>query len=187
MIFLHCTRYKEPAPFFDGLYLKYHEVFGKSENPEDIIWTRDIEYRFRQLEGSNFHISQVVDTKRDKNLDVKIEPTPYPQVGADLTIDQQGNVLKGGNNFYFVNGYPVYLWLPPDKRKVGTEVITAIRKVEEKTKWKGRDVWPVKGMLGDTYYYDLNTGFLIGAENLKGKLKMTLTDTNFEKMKSILK
>ncbi len=185
-IFLHCTKYKEEAPFFDGLYLKYYEVFAKSQNPEDIIWTRDIVYRFKQTEDGNFHISQKVHTQKGKRWKLELELIPYPQVGDDLTIDKKGIVLKGGDGFMnFINGYPSSLWLPSDKRKEGDEVIEAIRKVEEKTRWKGWEVLPVKGMLGDRRYYDVNTGILVGVEYIKG-LKTALIDTNLKVLKATL-
>lgn len=186
LIFLHCTKYKEPAPFFDGLYLKYYEVFAKSRNAENIIWTRDIVYTFKQTDDGSFHISQKVNTQRSKRLDKKIETPPYPQVGEDLTISTKGIVLKGGDNFNFVDGYPSYLWLPLDKRKEGTEVIEVIRKVGDKTRWSGWEVWPVKGMIGDMHYYDINTGILVGTESLVGNLKMILIDTNLKTLKTTL-
>ena len=119
-------------------------------------------------------------------MDKKLPIPPYPQVGDDLTIDERGIVLRGGDQMNFAVGYPSYLWLPHDKRKKGAEVIEVIRKVEEKTRWEGWEVQPVKGMLGDMHYYDANTGILVGVENLKGKLKMTLVDTNLETLKVAL-
>jgi hypothetical protein len=186
LVFSGCTKYKEEPPFFDGLYLKYYEVFSKSEKPEDIIWTREIEYRFEKLKNGDFHISQMVNTQRGKRLDKKLDPPPYPQVGDDLTIDKNGIVLKGGDNFNFPEGYPSYLWLPSDKREKGAEMIKMIWKVEEKRKWEGIEVLPVKGMLGNIRYYDVATGILVGTENINGKLKMILVDTNHAGLKAVL-
>ncbi len=187
LLILGCQKRNEEALFFDGLYLKYQEVFGNPETPERTIWTRDIEYRFKELENGNYHISQKVNTKRGKRLNKKIEPTSYPQVGEDLTIDKKGIVLKGGDGFMnFINEFPSYLWLPSDKRKKGAVVIEAIREVEDKTRWEGREVWPAKGMIGDVHYYDVNTGVLVGVESLNGNLKMKLVDTNHETLKTSL-
>ncbi len=187
LLVLGCQKKNEQAPFFDGLYLRYYEVFAKSQSPENIIWTRKIEYRFKQLEDGSFHVSQEINTKRGKKLKKDIEPTLYPQAGEDLTIDKKGIVLKGGDGFInFIEGFPSSLWLPFDKRKEGTEVIDKVRKVGEKITWDGREAWPVKGIIGDIHYYDVNTGFLIGVENISGKLKMTLVDTNLEALKATL-
>ena len=186
LLFLNCTKYEEEAPFFDGLYLKYYEVFSNSEESKDIIWTREIEYRFKQLESENFNISQIVNTKRGKRLDKKLETPSFPQVGNDLIIDGKGIVLKSEVNFNFPEGMLSYLWLPSDKRKEGPEMIKMIRKVEERTRWEGLEVWPVKGILGDMHYYDADTGYLVGSENISGKLKMRIIDTNYAELKAIL-
>lgn len=187
LVLLQCTKVTEQAPFFDGLYLKYHETFGDSEKPDGLIWSREIEYKFKKTKKGDFQIYQVVTTQRIKKLNKKIEPVPYPLIGDDLTIDQKGKVLKGGNNLDFVNDYTSSLWLPFDKRKIGAEVIEKISKVGQEIKWAGQDVWPVKGLLGDVHYYDLKTGFLVGAENFKGKLKMVLIDTNLNELAAISK
>jgi hypothetical protein len=186
LFFIHCTKYNEPVPFFDGLFLKYHEIFGNSKNTEKIIWIRDIEYRFKELENGNFRIIQKVETQRGKVLDKRIEPVPYPIVGEDLTIDNKGIILKGGDNFNFPNGYPSYLWLPPDKREEGAEIMKVVWKVEKQMKWKSWNVLLVIGMLKDKRFYDTNTGFLMGTENISGKLKMILVDTNMNTLKTIL-
>lgn len=181
-----CTKHKEPVPFFDGLYLKYNEIFSKSEMPEDIIWERKIIYRFKQLKSGEFHITQKISTRMGQRLDEKTELVPYPQVGDDLTIDKNGTVIKGGDNLNFPEGLSSYLWLPEDKRKKDDEMIKAIWKVGEMTKWEGLEVLPVKGMLGDMHYYDVHTGILVGAENINGKLKMLLIDTNYVGLKATL-
>lgn len=187
LLFLGCQKKNEQAPFFDELYLEYYEVFGKPQNSEDPIWTREIEYRFKKLGNGSFHISQKVNTQRGEKLEKTVEPTPYPQVGEDLTIDQKGIVLKDGDNFMnFINGYPAYLWLPPDKRKKGVEIIKGVRIVGDKTESEGREVMSVNGLLGDIHYYDVETGILVGVENLNGKLKMILVDTNHETLKTFL-
>ena len=180
-----CHKNSKPAPFFDGLYLKYHEVFGKQESG-DIIWIREIEYRFLEMEDGSFYVSQTVNTQRGNKLDKKIEPFPYPQAGDDLTVDQRGIVMKGGDSFNFPEGLLSYLWLPPDKRKKGAEMIQVIKTVEEKMEWEGFDVLAVKGLAGDVHYYDVNTGLLVGMENFSGKLKMVLTDTNHTELKAAL-
>ena len=186
MVLLQCTKHEAEPPFFDGLYLKYHEVFGNEQEYEHIRWTRDIVYRFKQAEDGNFHISQRIDTQKGKGWKLKIEPMPYPEAGEDLTVDKKGIVLRGGDNFNFPNGYPSYLWLPSSKRRNGAVVIEIIRRVGEKTIWKGCEVWPVTGALGDTHYYDVNTGILVGAESIRGRLKLTLVDTNLEALKEVL-
>ena len=126
-IVLSCTKQKEEGPFYDGLYLKYNETFSKSEKPEDTIWEREIIYRFKHVESGEFHIAEIVTSKMGKWLDNKIETIPFPEVGDDLTINNQGTVLKGGNSFNFMNEYPSYLWLPADKRKKGVEIIKISR------------------------------------------------------------
>ena len=78
------------------------------------------------------------------------------------------------------------MWLPADKRKKNDEMIKAIRKVGVMKKWEGLEVLPVKGLLGDMYYYDVNTGILVGAENINGKLKMLLIDTSYAGLKAIM-
>ncbi|MEN8263007.1 MAG: hypothetical protein ABFR82_06050 [Nitrospirota bacterium] len=165
--------------------MKYIEIYSKSEMPEDIIWEREIVYGFKQLGVEGFHITQTVNTRMGKRLDGKIKPLPYPQVGDDLTIDKKGIVLKDGDNFNFPEGHPSYLWLPADKRKMNDEPIKAIRKVGAIKKWEGLEVFPVHGLLGDMYYYDVHTGILVGAENINGKLKMLLIDTNYAGLKTI--
>lgn len=184
LLVLGCQERSESAPFFDGLHLKYYEVFGNTQNPEEVFWTRDIDYRFKHLEDGNYHVSQKVITQREKKLRENIEPTPYPQVGKDLTLDRKGIVLKGGDTVNFIKGYPSYLWLPLNKRKKGAEILEGIREIEGKIEWEKREVWSAKGVSGDKYYYDVETGILIGSEFLPDKIKMILTDTNLSALKT---
>jgi len=186
VMLLSCVRQEDPVPFSDGLYLKYHEVFSNSERPDDVFWTRDIEYKFKKLDDGTFHVLQEVSTQKGKRIDGKLEPVPYPDVGDDLTIDKKGTVLKGGNNFNFMDGYLSYLWLPHDKRQKGDMVINVIRKAEEKRKWGQWVAVPVKGLIGDMLYYDADTGFLVGLENVQGKLRMSLVATNHKRLKGTL-
>jgi hypothetical protein len=189
LLTLGCQQRSEPAPFFDGLYLKYGEVFSKSSKPEDIIWTREIGYTFKKLEDGNFHVTQGVKTKRGKRLKKELEPIPYPQIGEDLTVDKKGIVLKGGDGMNFINGYLSCLWLPPDKRKEGADLfkIKIMWRVEEKTRWEGWEVWPVKMLTQDDMrYYDVNTGFLVGEEHMRGKWKTILQDTNLDVLKAAI-
>jgi hypothetical protein len=186
LLSIGCQKINEQAPFFDGFYLNYSEVFGDPNNSEDIIWTRVIEYRFKKLEDGNFHISQEVSTHEGKILEKKVEPTTFPMVGDDLSIDNKGIVLKGGDLINFINEHPSYLWLPFDKRKKGTAVIENILKVQKRMRWEDWDVLLVKGILGNHFYYEMKTGILVGTENLNGKLRMKLVDSNQEKLKGLI-
>lgn len=186
VFFISCTEYNEPAPFFDGLFLRYHEVFGDPKDKEKILWTREIEYQFKELKNGNFHIIQKVKTQRGKALDKGIEPVPYPEAGENLTIDREGKVVKGGDFMNFVKGYPSYFWLPPEKRKDGGEIIEGIWKVKGRVRWRSCNALLVEGILKDKRYYDINTGILLGVENATGKLKMILVDTNLETLKLCL-
>jgi len=186
---LGCQQSNEPAPFFDGFYLKYGEVLAKSPKPEDVIWTREICYIFEKLEDGNFHVKQEVHTRRGERLQQGLEPIPYPQVGDDLTIDKSGIVLKGGDGMNFIDGYPSYLWLPPNKRKKGADLfkVKVAWRVEEKKKWEKWEVWPVRMLTQDDMrYYDVNTGFLVGEEHMGGKWKTTLQDTNLDVLKAAI-
>ncbi len=183
---MSCTKYEEPTPFFDGLFLKYHEVFGDPENIEKIAWTREIEYRFKELDDGNFHIIQEIKTQRGKALDKRIEVVPYPKAGEDLTIDRTGKVIKGGDFTNFVRGYPSYLWLPLEEMRKGVEIIEGIWKVGGEARWRGCDALLVEGTLKDKRYYDVKTGVLLGVENVTGKLRMFLVDTNMEALKGCL-
>jgi len=186
MSFIGCKAYSESAPFFDGLFLRYYEVFGNPEDNEKILWTRWIEYRFEKTEDGNFHIIQKIKTQRGKALDKRLEPVPYPEAGEDLTIDREGNVVRGGDFVNFVKGYPSYLWLPPEKMKEGTEIVEGVWKVEGRVVWRDCNALLVKGMLKDKRYYDINTGVLLGTEDVTGRLKMILIDTNIERLKPCL-
>lgn len=186
---LACQQSDEPAPFFDGLYLKYGEVLAKSPKPEDVIWNREIRYIFEKLEDGNFHVTQEVHTRRGKRLEQELEPIPYPQVGDDLTIDKSGVVLKGGDGMNFIEGYLSYLWLPPDKRKKGADLfkVKVAWRVEEKKQWESCEVWSVRTLTQDDIrYYDVNTGFLVGEEHMGGRWKMILQDTNLDVLKAAI-
>jgi hypothetical protein len=186
---LGCQQSSEPAPFFDGLYLTYGEVLAKSPKPEDVIWTREIRYTFNKIEDGNFYVKQEVHTRRGKRLKQELEPTSYPQVGNDLFIDKFGIVLKGGDGMNFVDGYLSYLWLPPDKRKKRADLfkLKVAWRVEEKKKWEGWEVWPVRMLTQDDMrYYDVNTGFLVGEEHMGGRWETTLLDTNIDVLKAAI-
>jgi hypothetical protein len=185
-LFWGCQQRNQVAPFFDGMYLSYEEISGKSSKPKDILWIREIHYRFQQRENGTFKIFQKIHTERGQGLNEDTALVAYPEVGDELMVDGQGTVLQGGDGINFIDGYPLYLWLPPKYRKEGAEVIPIARKVKDKTEWKGWEVWPV--VFGDmsikALYYDNETGILAGAESLNGKIKMKLKDTNLKELKA---
>jgi hypothetical protein len=186
IVLASCTKYKKPAPFFDGLYFKYYEEFFSSDTQKDTVWTREIEYRFKQVDNGNYHVTQEVNTRRSKKMHEKLKLVQYPKVGKDLTIDKNGVVIKGGNNFNFANGFLSYLWLPPEKRNEHTDKKRIPQEVEEKRKWEKWTVIPVRRIVTDTHYYDAGSGFLVGSENIGGKLKMMLIDTNQRVLKATI-
>ena len=190
LILCQCSKSKEPAPFFDGLYLNYEEVSGKSqkEKTEDILWTRQIRYRFQQKEDGTFKIFQQVHTERGQGLKKEIEPVAYPEAWEDLTVDAQGTVLQGGDGINFVDGYPSYLWLPRKHREEGAAAIPIIQEVKDKTEWEGWQVWPV--VFGESSikanYYESEMGILVGMEAFNGKIKMMLKETNLKGLRAAL-
>jgi len=189
LIFLSCSKNKEPAPFFDGLFLTYQEVFGSSEKGEDIFWTRKITYHFKQMKDNTFKISEDVKTQRGKRLKKGIKPVPYPGIGTDVIVDERGIVVKGAASVnFFIEGYPSYLWLPYAKRKTGEVIIKVVSKVGKRTRWRGWEVWPVS--FGDSKlhvdYYDADTGILVGKQTNEGKVFTMLVDTNLKELKAAL-
>jgi hypothetical protein len=181
-----CNKQKEPAPFFDGLYFKYYEEFFSSDTQKDTVWTREILYRFKQVDNGNYHVTQEVNTRRSKKMHEELEPVQYPKVGKDLIIDKNGVVIKGGNNFNFANGLLSYLWLPPEKRNEHTDEKGIPQEVEEKRTWEKWTVIPVRRLVTDTHYYDTGSGFLVGSENIGKKLRMILVDTNYSALKATI-
>jgi len=181
-----CVKENDEAPFFDGFYLKYTEVFGASKKTENNFWTREITYKFTKDNDGNFQISENVQTQRGQRLDKDISPTPYPKVNGNILLNKNGIVIGGGDSRYFINGQPSYLWLPPEKRDRGAKLMDGLAEVRDITQWKKWEVLRVDGLLGDITYYDVNTGILIGNEQLNGKVTMVLEDSNLSALKSRL-
>jgi hypothetical protein len=175
-----CETKISKSPFFDGLYLTYHEKIG---TPPKVI-ERETTYKFRLLENNNFEIILTAYSKVGEGLTEKALVGPYSKESkGKLIIDQNGKIKEVIERFdVYAKGINIDIWLPENKRRKG--VITfKFWKVKDCRHWRRWDVWVVSplGMPITRYYYDVNTGFLVGKVLIfkkKVDYEFILVDTN---------
>ncbi len=151
--FLSCTNDNEPAPFFDGLYLKYD--------------ANRIQYLYHFKETENYQYT-IVKTEQRKPLNDKT---------TEFHVDTYGKVSKSSNGKFEGKLSPV--WIPVKKIEVGDH-IDGKYKVLRNEQYKKWNVWVLKTIEFDVeHYFEIMTGYLVG---VKGKFGMAfeyyLTSSN---------
>jgi hypothetical protein len=139
LLLLYCSEgYKEPVPFFDGLYLEYSF---------DGIPTI---YNVKVIDNNKFRI---IETRKWSSLSDEVE---------ELFVNAHGKVYKSTFKDYEGKFSPI--WIPAYAMKIG-DTFDEGYQVVRKDKWKKWNVMVVKspGTLGETeLYYESKTGFLVG-------------------------
>jgi hypothetical protein len=151
LLILSCGSGK-PA-VWEGLYLDY-EVGTMSE----------CRISFDSAEGKYLRV--IFDPQ-----DCSLRPEGYRK-GRDLIVDKNLKPRDGG---LLTWGEAVFIWLPENKRKVGSHwTVGGHFEVSRREHWREWDVAVVDaevgmvdaevGILKGTWYYDVDTGFLVGME-----------------------
>lgn len=136
LVLWQCSKYKEEAPFFDGLFLEYR--YGG---------LRTI-YNVQVLEDHKFRI---VETEKSRIMPDRVQ---------ELYVDTHGRFYKSSKKGDSGAFSPI--WLPVHEMKIG-ETFDGDNAVVKKDKWKIWDVLVIKNPLYNAEgYYDLNTGYLVG-------------------------
>lgn len=157
LILSQCTKYKEKAPFFEGLILEY----GSS----GATYGRYI-YEINSLDDNGFKI-----TKKEKWKALK----PKPVV---MMVKANGRVYESNKKRYKNKFSPI--WIPVNEMEIGDKFDDR-NIVERKAKWEKWKVLVVKDTpTGGESYYDLNTGYWVGsfARTAVGSGEIVLVDTN---------
>lgn len=154
LFLISCTKYDEPAPFFDGLFLEYIEIDSKTI------------YKMQVLNNGKY---RVIQTRKREPLNDDIE---------ELLIDVNGKVYKSSFKDY-EGGFPP-IWIPAMQMEIGDKFNDGYT-VLRKDRWKQWDVLVIKNPLFDEEkYFDINSGFWVGAigKGSVAKYSAVLVDTN---------
>jgi hypothetical protein len=137
---IYCTKYKEKAPFFDGLKLEYMQGSIKTI------------YMVEVLKNNRFKIISI--RKRE----------PLSDDVDEFFVDAYGTVKESSFKDYVGGFSPI--WLPVHDMDIGDtfdDGYTVLRKDH----WKKWEVMAIKNpILDEESYFDLNSGYSVGA---KGK------------------
>jgi len=151
LFFSNCTKYKEPVPFFDGLFLEY----AGNGRPYLI-------YEVSVIEGNKFKIlrtDRLYKTERGK---------------VELYVDNYGKVYKSSKKRYKGKFSPI--WIPVHEMDIGDK-FDGRNLVIRRDRWVKWNVLVVKDLpTGAEVYYEINTGFYVG-ESTRGT-KIILSNTN---------
>ncbi len=157
VVFFQCTKYKEPAPFFDGLFLEYDRSPGHRYK---------LIYNVHVLENNKYKILET-DTVYITDSD-KIE----------MYVDKNGRVYESSKERYEGKFSPI--WIPVNEMEIGDK-FDERKLIEREDKWEKWEVLVVKDTpTGGESYYDLNTGYWVGAfaRTPRGAGKIVLVNTN---------
>lgn len=149
-----CTKYDEPAPFFDGLFLEYM-----------VIENRTI-YKFEGLGNREFKITEI---SKSKALGDDVE---------ELFVDIYGKVYESSFKDYEGGFSPI--WIPTIQMEIGDRFNKGYT-VLRKDRWKQWDVLVIKNPLFDEEkYFDINSGYWVGAvgKGSVARYSAVLIDTN---------
>lgn len=151
-ILTFCTKYKEEAPFFDGLFLEYK------------LRLRTV-YEVDVLDNKNYKITII---EKDKSFGKKTK---------ELFVDTYGKIYKSYIKDSEGDFSPI--WIPIHEMDIGSKYndgFTVIRK----DKWKKWDVFVVQNPdIDEEQYFEINTGYLVGVKGHLGKnYEIILNDTN---------
>ncbi len=155
-----------PAPISDGLHLRYKLNTMGEECFFDLI--------FSKTGNGRFNIAVTV-TSEYYSRDTFIKP--HEKDGKIIV----NKFMKRRNKKPLEIGEWGPLWIPPNKRKVGTNLgvdFTFSGTITDKTeKWKNWNVYAVavtmlSGAISSTWYYEVKTGFLVGCVNTNLAIEM---------------
>jgi len=158
LTFLHCTKYKELTPFFDGLFLEYR-----------LGGLRTI-YNVHVLANHKF---KIIETQKARVLSDDVE---------ELYVDAYGRVNKSSFKPYEGKFSPI--WIPVHEMEIG-DTFDDGYKVIRTEQWKKWKVLVIKDpVVREERYFDLNTGFWVGsfAKTAVGAGKIVLVNTNADMM-----
>jgi len=149
IIFLSaCSKYNEPVPFFDGLFLEYNTGLK-------------LIFNVRSIENNNYKITE---TEVSEVLGDTIR---------DFFVDIYGKVYK--SSFKDYEGKYTSIWIPVHQLKIG-DAFDDGYKVLRKDTWKKWEVLVIKNpTYNEEQYFELNTGYLVG---VKGSVEVNLVNTN---------
>jgi len=164
-----------PYPFSDGDYLEYITERADKNYPYGLrSFNR---YKISAAENGNFKVKVISITKSSSVIQDQRE---VPQF--ERTYDSFGRLveLAEGKDPGKNKGRFSRLWLPPERRESGKEFpLENYFKKEAvnqgKERWENHDVWVLK-ISNTSYYYDAETGFLLGTDD--GFSRKVLVDTN---------
>jgi hypothetical protein len=143
-----CSKYDEPVPFYDGLFLEYFAGLK-------------IIYNVHSIKNGNY---KIIKTEVGEVLGDDID---------DIFVDIYGKVYK--STFKDYEGKFSFIWIPVHQLNIG-DTFNNGYKVLRKDKWKKWKVLVVKNpYFNEERYFELNTGYLVGA---KGNIEMNLVKTN---------
>jgi len=164
-----------PYPFSDGDYLEY---INEREDKNYPYGLRSFDrYEVSVMENSDFKVKVFSITKSSSVVQGKRE---VPQF--ERTYDSFGRLIElaDGKDPGKNKGRFSRLWLPPEKREQGKEVLLEnyFKKkgvVQGRERWRDHDAWVMK-ISNTSYYYHEETGFLLGTDD--GFSRKILVNTN---------
>jgi hypothetical protein len=164
-LLLHCSKqYKEAAPFLDGLFLEYEtdvKTFAGREKIKTV-------YNVHSLGNDRFKI-----TKTENQ-------TFFGDGVKEYFVDSYGKVYESSCRECEGKFSPI--WIPAHTMEIGDTFDE--RKIIKRNKWNQWNVVVVKSQIsaiGAEWYYDANTGFLVGvytSDAIGGKVTRKLINTN---------
>jgi hypothetical protein len=155
LILSQCSKYKEEAPFFDGLYLEYK--LGRKGKKT---------YNVSISENKGF---KIIETEKYPNLNDEVE---------EYLVDNYGKVYKSSSGGY--KGYFSPIWIPANEMKAGDTFGDGLT-VSRVDKWKKWEVLVVKVPIGKIeVFYEINSGFWVGTigRTATGATEFVLFNTN---------
>lgn len=143
-----CSKYDEPVPFYDGLFLEYFAGLK-------------ILYDVHSIENGNY---KIIETEVSEVLGDTIR---------NFFVDIYGKVYKSSSKDY--EGKFSSIWIPVHQLKIG-DTFDDGYKVLRKDKWRNWEVLVIKNPIyNEEQYFELNTGYLVG---VKGSIEVNLVKTN---------
>ena len=143
-----CSKYNEPAPFVDGLFLEYNAGLK-------------IIFNINSIENNNY---KIIETEVSEVLGDTIR---------DIYVDMYGKVYE--SSFKDYKGKFTSIWIPVHQMEIG-DTFDDGYKVLRKDKWKNWEVLVIKNPIyNEEQYFELNTGYLVG---VKGSVEVNLVNTN---------
>lgn len=149
----YCTKYKEEAPFFDGLYLEYK------------IKNKKIIFTVYMQDNGNY---KIVEIEKSKVFGDKVK---------EMFVDAYGRVYQSSFKDYEGKFSPI--WIPVHKMEIG-DTFDEGYKIIRNDKWKNWNTIVVKTPdINEEQYFEVNTGYFVGAKGRAGiSYEVVLIDTN---------